>query len=130
MSAEPQFFARRLLRLAWPVTLARLGVMAMGLCDMIVVGQLAAHELPHQALAWAPTGVLLVSGIGMLLGVQVLAARAIGAGEPRAAGAAWRAGMVISLVTGTLSTLGAGCAACICSACLASRPNSPAPPRA
>src|SRR5262245_15544308 len=80
--------------------------MAMGLCDMIVVGQLAAHELPHQALAWAPTGVLLVSGIGMLLGVQVLAARAIGAGEPKAAGAAWRAGMVVSLVAGALATVG------------------------
>ena len=45
----------RLLRLAWPVTLARLGIMGMGVVDAIVVGQLAPSELPHQALGWAPT---------------------------------------------------------------------------
>jgi MATE family multidrug resistance protein len=37
----------KLLRLAWPVTLARLGIMGMGLCDVLVVGQLAPTELPH-----------------------------------------------------------------------------------
>src|SRR5690348_18331251 len=79
---------RRLLRLAWPVTLARLGIMGMGVCDAMVVGRLAPDELPHQALGWAPTAVLLVSGIGLLLGVQVLGARALGANDPEQAGGA------------------------------------------
>src|SRR5688572_1857664 len=74
--------------------------MGMAVVDVMVVGQIAPTELPHQALAWAPIGVLIVTGIGLLTGVQVLAARAIGAGKPEEAGAAWRRGMVVSLVAG------------------------------
>jgi MATE family multidrug resistance protein len=77
--------------------------MGMGLCDVIVVGQLAPRELPHQALGWAPTAVFLVTGIGMLTGVQVLAARAIGAGTPAAAGGAWRRGLVVSAISGAIA---------------------------
>jgi MATE family multidrug resistance protein len=97
---------RKLFQLAWPVTLARLGIMSMGVTDAIVIGQLAPDELPHQALGWAPTAVWLVTAIGALAGVQVLAARAIGSGDPRVAGAAWRRGLVVSAVAGTLATLG------------------------
>jgi MATE family multidrug resistance protein len=95
----------KLLRLAWPVTLARLGIMGMGLCDVMVVGQLAPTELPHQALGWAPTGVLLVTGVGLLTGVPVLAARGIGAGQATMAGGAWQRGLVVSAIGGALATL-------------------------
>jgi len=90
----------RLLRLAGPVALARLGIMGMGVVDVMVVGQFKPRELPHQALAWAPIGVLLVTGIGLLTGVQVLAAREFGAGRRRAAGAAWRRGLVVATLAG------------------------------
>src|SRR5690606_7920630 len=84
---------------------ARLGIMGMGVADVIVVGQFTPEELPHQALGWAPIGVLLVTGIGLLTGVQVLAARALGAGTPELAGGAWRRGMVVSVVAGALAVL-------------------------
>jgi len=93
----------KLLRLAGPVALARLGIMGMGVVDVMVVGQFVPSELPHQALAWAPIGVLLVTGIGLLMGVQVLAARELGAGRPRAAGAAWRRGLVVATLAGLAS---------------------------
>lgn len=96
-------FVSSLLKLAWPVALARLGIMGMGLVDVVVVGQFAPTELPHQALGWAPIAVLVVTGIGLLTGVQVLAARALGAERPEEAGGAWRRGMVVSVVAGTLS---------------------------
>jgi MATE family multidrug resistance protein len=99
----PRSFVPSLLRLAWPVALARLGIMGMGVVDVVVVGQFAPSELPHQALGWAPIGVLLVSGIGLLTGVQVLAARAVGAGSPEMAGGAWRRGMVVSAGAGALA---------------------------
>jgi MATE family multidrug resistance protein len=102
----PRALALKLLRLAWPVALARLGIMGMGIVDVIVVGQLAARELPHQALGWAPTGIVLVTAIGLLTGVQVLAARAIGEGKPQQAGGAWRRGMLVAALAGTLF---AGC---------------------
>ncbi|MBL8549167.1 MAG: MATE family efflux transporter [Hyphomonadaceae bacterium] len=94
-----------LARLAWPVALSRLGIMGMGLVDVVVVGQLAAHELPHQALGWAPTAVFLVTGIGLLTGVQVLAARAIGESEPAKAGEALRRGLVIAAVAGAVAVV-------------------------
>src|SRR6187402_3916315 len=94
---------RQLLRLAWPVALARLGIMGMGVVDVMVVGQIVPSELPHLALGWAPIGVLLVTGIGLLTGVQVLAARALGAGDSKGAGGAWRRGSVIAAVAGLVS---------------------------
>ncbi|MBX9746073.1 MAG: hypothetical protein K2X34_04180, partial [Hyphomonadaceae bacterium] len=96
-------YARDVLRLAGPVALARLGIIGMGLVDVIVVGQLAANELPHQALGWAPTAVFLIAGIGLLQGVQVLAARSIGEGNPDGAGVALRRGLMLGLVAGLLS---------------------------
>lgn len=96
----------KLLRLSWPVVLARLGIMGMGVVDVMVVGQFAPSELPYQALGWSPINVLTVAGIGLLTGVQVLAARALGAGQPDQAGAAWRRGLVLSLVASGLAALG------------------------
>ncbi len=86
------------LRLAGPVALARLGIIGMALVDVVVVGQLAADELPHQALGWAPTAVFLVAAIGLLQGVQVLAARSLGEKKPQGAGVALRRGLVLGLV--------------------------------
>jgi len=102
---SPRSYVPRLLRLAWPVALARLGIMGMGLVDVMVVGQLAPEQLPHGALGWAPTSVVLVTGIGLLQGVQVLAARALGQGQPAHAGGAWRRGVAVSLVAGVLAGL-------------------------
>lgn len=92
-----------MLRLAGPVALARLGIIGMALVDVIVVGQLAPDELPHQALGWAPTAVFLVAAIGLLQGVQILAARAIGEKNPQGAGVALRRGLVLGGLAGVLS---------------------------
>src|SRR5882724_3535613 len=70
-----------LMTLAWPVVLARLGIMAMGLCDALVVGRYSAVQLGYHALAWAPTSVVVTMAVGLLSGVQVMTARAIGRGE-------------------------------------------------
>jgi multidrug resistance protein, MATE family len=93
-------YAFELLRLAGPVALARLGIIGMALTDVIMVGQLAPAELPHQALGWAPTAVFLVAAIGLLTGVQVLAARSIGEGKPAGAGVVLRRGLVIGALAG------------------------------
>jgi len=92
-----------LLRLAGPVALARLGIIGMAIVDVIVVGQLAPTELPHQALGWAPTAVFLVAAIGLLQGVQVWAARSLGEKNPEGAGVALRRGLVLALIAGLVS---------------------------
>jgi MATE family multidrug resistance protein len=75
----------------------------MALVDVIVVGQLAPDELPHQALGWAPTAVFLVAAIGLLQGVQVLAARALGEKNMHGAGVALQRGLVLALIAGAVS---------------------------
>jgi MATE family multidrug resistance protein len=94
-----------LLRLAGPVALARLGIIGMAIVDVVVVGQMAPEELPHQALGWAPTAVFLVAAIGLLQGVQVWAARSLGERNPQGAGVALRRGLVLALAAGLLSAL-------------------------
>jgi MATE family multidrug resistance protein len=94
-----------LLRLAGPVALARLGIIGMAIADVIVVGQLAPEELPHQALGWAPTAVFLVAAIGLLQGVQIWAARSIGEKNPQGAGVALRRGLVLAFGAGLLSAV-------------------------
>lgn len=103
--AQSRPYIADLLRLAGPVALARLGIIGMALVDVVVVGQLAADELPHQALGWAPTAVFLVAAIGLLQGVQVLAARALGEKKPEGAGVALRRGLVLGAVAGLVSAV-------------------------
>ena len=91
---------RGLLALAGPVVASRLGIMAMGLVDTIVVGRHSVTELGFLALAWAPTMVVLMTGVGLLQGVQVLTSQAIGAGRPQDTGAVLRRGLVYAFWLG------------------------------
>jgi multidrug resistance protein, MATE family len=95
--------AAELLTLSAPVVAARLGVMTMGLSDAIVVGRYSAQELGFHALGWAPTSVVMTVAIGLLMGVQVMTARAVGEGRRREAGAVLRRGLVYGFWIGVLS---------------------------
>jgi MATE family multidrug resistance protein len=86
-----------LLRLAGPVVLSRLGIMAMGLVDAVAVGRHSATELGYQALGWAPTAVVLTTSIGLLSGIQVMTSQAIGEGRAADTGAILRRGLVYAL---------------------------------
>lgn len=94
---------RRVLWLAWPIVLARLGMISMGVCDAVVVGRLAPHELAHQALGWAPTSVVLLTSVGLLTGVQLLGARVVGSNAVEQAGGAFQRGLAVSALSSTLS---------------------------
>lgn len=92
-----------LLKLAWPVVLARLGIMTMGLTDAIVVGHYASRELAYHSLAWAPSSVVLTTAVGLMMGVQVMTARLLGEGRKDEVGAVLRRGMVYALQIGFVS---------------------------
>jgi MATE family multidrug resistance protein len=96
-----------LLKLSGPVVLSRLGIMTMGLSDAIVVGRHSAEQLAFHILAWAPTSVVLTLGIGLLMGVQVMTARAIGEGRRHETGAVLRRGLIYGawLSVGSLAVL-------------------------
>ena len=91
---------REFLTLAWPVILARVGIMLMGLTDAVVVGNYSARELGFHALGWAPTTIVLGAAVGLLQGVQVMTARHLGEGRRDAVGGVLRRGLVYSLWLG------------------------------
>lgn len=95
----------RLLNLAWPIVLARLGLMTMGLTDAVVVGRFSPRELGYHALGWAPTAIVVTTGVGLLMGVQVMAARRVGEGRPEATGAVLRRGLSYAAGIGLISTV-------------------------
>jgi MATE family multidrug resistance protein len=96
----------QLLKLSGPVVMSRLGIMTMGLTDAVVVGHYSAKELGYHALAWAPTSVVLTMAIGLMTGVQVMTARAIGQDRRDQTGAVLRRGLAYSLWIGVASMLG------------------------
>ena len=95
----------QLLKLSGPVVLSRLGIMAMGLTDAIIVGQYSAKQLGYHALGWAPTSVVLTRVVGLLTGVQVMTARRIGEGRRDLTGAVLRRGLVYGFWIGLASTV-------------------------
>ena len=92
-----------LLKLAWPVVFARIGIMMMGTVDAAVVGHHSARQLGYHSIGWAPTSVVLTTAVGLLLGVQVMTARHVGEGRSEAAGGVLRRGLVYGLILGVLS---------------------------
>src|ERR1700761_3853991 len=95
-----------LLKLSGPVVISRLGIMAMGLSDAIVVGRYSATQLGYHALGWAPSSVVVTMDIGLLTGVRVMTARAIGEGRRRETGAVLRRGLSYALWVGLISAGG------------------------
>ena len=94
-----------LLHLAGPVVASRVGVMTMGLTDAVVVGRYSAIQLGYQALGWSLVSIVLVTAMGLLGGISVMAARAVGEGNPKEAGAALRRGLVYAFWIGIGSTV-------------------------
>jgi len=89
-----------LLRLTGPVAAARLGVMAMGLTDALVVARYSAVQLSYQALGWALPAVAMVAAMGFLSGVQVMTARYLGQGRPDLTGGVFKRGLAYALGIG------------------------------
>lgn len=91
-----------LTRLAWPVILSRSGVMLMALVDTIMVGRYSSLELAYLSIGLAPFGPMLVFGVGIAMGTQVVTATSHGAGRLRDCGAAWRRGAPFAFAVGLI----------------------------
>ena len=94
-----------LLRLTGPVAAARVGVMAMGLTDAVVVGRYSAEQLGYQALGWTLPAVAMVAAMGFLSGVQVMTARYHGEGRPELTGGVLKRGLRYALGLGLVMGL-------------------------
>ena len=74
---------RPLLKLAWPLVLAEMGWMVMGLVDTMMVGRLpeSANAIGAVSLGSVSHHVVIFFGAGMLLGLDTLVSQAFGAGR-------------------------------------------------
>ena len=104
--------ARLTLAFAIPMAAGQVGQMLLGFSDNLMVGRVGVAPLAASAFALGILNVLLVTGIGLLAGVSVLAAQAHGAKQPWEAGEVLRGGLLVSLLAGLtmglLATLGFG----------------------
>lgn len=85
---------KRTLALAWPVMIARAGLLVMAVVDVVMIGRVSGPGLAHYGLAMAPFLFFMLTGTGLLVGTVVLVAQAHGAGQARRCGAAWRLGLL------------------------------------
>ncbi len=106
LSPTSRTAVRDLLHLAWPVVLARIGIMTMGLTDVIVVGNWSGLELAYSSLALAPTAIVVTTAVGLMMGVQVMTARLLGEGRRAEVGGVLRRGIAYSLQLGFASMVG------------------------
>ncbi len=76
-----------LLRLSWPITVAQLGIMAMGLVDTAVLGRVSVTELAGSSIGRSVMFAAITPAMGIAFALEPLASQAVGAGElPRAWG--------------------------------------------
>ncbi len=80
--------------------MSRLGVILMGLMDTIIVGQYSSAQLAFLMLANSVFWVPAMTGMGLLMGVQVKTAQFLGAGDLHRIGAVFQRGMGYALTMG------------------------------
>jgi len=87
-----------MLKLAGPVVLAELGWMSMGIVDTIMVGPLGPAAIGASGLSNSLFFAIAVFGMGVMLGLDALVARAFGAGRMADCVRWLRHGVVVALI--------------------------------
>lgn len=98
--------ARRIMALAWPVTLTNLQWILLNLIDTALVGHASTRELGHLGAGRVITYVAVVMALASLSSILVFAARADGAGDRRAAGDVLRQGLLFAGALALVATTG------------------------
>ena len=93
---------RETMHLAFPVMLARLGVLTIVTMDTAMSGHASGADLAWYSVAIAPQIPLMLVGIGLLMGTIVMTAQAVGAGTPERCGAIWRNALAHAAVAGVV----------------------------
>src|SRR5882672_539513 len=98
---------RELVRLAWPMTISMVSYSVMTLVDTLLLGHIGRAQLAGVGLAGISSFVLLCFSFGLLQGVKVLVAQAVGANRPEEGRAYLGAAISVALGIGVL-TVGLG----------------------
>ncbi len=96
---------RALFNLAWPVAVGSLQWMLLNLIDTTMLGAAGTMELAAINSGRALTWVAVMVGVGLLSGVPVFVARAVGGQNFHHCGAVWRQAMLYALVIGLAAAI-------------------------
>ena len=96
---------RPTLALALPIIVGQVSQMLMGVTDSVMIGRTGTVPLAASAFGGNVFSVFYVLGIGLMLPVSVLVARARGAGRPGECGEYLRHGLALALAFGAIETL-------------------------
>lgn len=93
---------RRTLALAFPIIIGQLGQMLMGIADSVMIGHVGTVPLAASAFGHSLFTVSFILGVGLLVSVSVLGARAHGAGQSSVCAEYLRHGVIMALVMGVI----------------------------
>src|SRR5205823_4372554 len=93
---------RELARLAIPIVLVQVAMMAMGVEDTMIVGHYSPAALAGVAIGSLYAFTLGSFGLGLIIGLEPLISQAVGAHDPDAMARAFQRGLAIVVVLGTL----------------------------
>lgn len=99
---------REFARLTPPVIVARAGIITMAFVDIVMVGRLSAQEVAYVSLGTSIFMPIMVTGIGLILGVGALISRSYGQKNYEQCGVIWRRGMAWAFLIGLI-----GCLICL-----------------
>jgi MATE family multidrug resistance protein len=86
-----------LLRLAWPIVLVQIGLMAMGVVDAMMVGRVSTEALAAVALGHLLFFGSAIFGMGALMALDPVVAQAFGAGDRTGVARGVQRGLVLSV---------------------------------
>lgn len=93
---------RPTLALSFPIVIGQVSQMLMGITDSVMIGRVGVVPLAASSFASAVFGVFYIMGIGLLLPVAVLVARAHGQQRPAECAAYLRHGMGLGVAAGVV----------------------------
>lgn len=91
-----------LAKLSGPVMLSRAGILTMAIVDIAMVGRYSTTELGYASLGTALFVPIMVTGIGLQIGLVAIVAREFGAGRLAETGRAWRRSLPWAAMVGAL----------------------------
>jgi MATE family multidrug resistance protein len=94
-----------MLRLATPIVVVQVGLMAMGTVDTIMVGHLSAHALASVALGNLYFFFAVGFGMGGLLALDPVIAQAVGAGDEPAVARGMQRGLLLAALVAVPTSL-------------------------
>ena len=86
------------MRLALPVVVVQVGIMAMGVVDTVMVGHLSATALAAVALGNLYFFGCAILGMGALMGLDPVVAQAVGAGDHPAVARGVQRGLILAAI--------------------------------